>query len=389
MKADHRSRLRLGLAALLLPYCFACASSTTPTSAPTPADIPALEAQYAAEPNNSKTALMLGIAYEDAGRFSDARRLYQNYIEKGSSSKVRKELQKRMPLLQRKELEVLVKATVAREAELANSTPQPWTVAVFPFHFVGSDPQYAPLGRAMAEFLVTDLSQTNRIKVLERAQVQLLLDEMKLAQTGAVDPATAARTGRMLGAERVVQGSIEGTVRELQLATSIVRVSGNQWPGEAANQALSEQDALSALSALQKRLALRIYESLGIQLTEAERQRVTRRATENLNAILAYGRGLQAEDAGDFATAARHFSEATTLDPGFAAARASASRVTDVAAAATVDTRELTASADAAGAPSQEEFFLPNPITRDAAAEVLRTEGAGRATILEIIIRRR
>ena len=411
-------------AALIAPMCIGCASNPAP-AVPGQAEIPALEAEVgrdstrtqsalrlaqayraanqldaaarllervlARSGNESNALLLLGATYEDLGRFGDARRLYRSYIDRGGSSSVRTQLTKRLPLLQRKELEVLVKATVAREAELANTPPQPWTVAVFPFQFVGDDPQYAPLGRALAEFLVNDLSQTSRLKVVERAQVQLLLDEMKLGASGAVDPATAARTGRMLGAERVVQGSIDGSVREVQLQTSIVRVIGNQWPGEATAgaAALSETDALAALSAMQKRLALKIYSSLGIVLTEAEQARVSRRATENLAAILAYGRGLQSEDAGDFATAARNFAESAALDPNFAAARASANRVNDAAAAASVNTSELAASASPEAAPAQEDFFLPSPITRDAAAEILRTEGAGRATILDIIIRRR
>lgn len=422
MNADLTARLRL-LFALATVFCLAaCTTAGAPPGVPAAAELAALEARYAQDSvdtrtairlaqayraanrleaagtllervltraaNHSDAALLLGATYEDLGRFADARTLYRSYIEKGSSARIRKELQQRLPLLQRRELEALVRATLTREAELATAAPQPFTVAVFPFQFVGVDPQFAPLGRALAEFLVNDLSQTSRLKVVERAQVQLLLDELKFAQSGAVDPATAARTGRLLGAERVVQGSMDGAERALNLESSIVRVGENTWPGET-NVPLTEQDQLSALSAMQKRLALKIYASLGIDLTEAERERVTRRTTENLNAILAFGRGLQAEDGGDFRTAARHYAEAARIDPNFSAARTSAARVNDAATASSVDTRTLTASADAAAAPAVEEFFLPNPIARDAAAEVLRTEGAGKATIIELIIRRR
>jgi TolB-like protein len=416
--------MRLFIATLIVPSLLACASAST-SNAPTPAELPGLEARltqtpndavlavrvaqgYLAvdrnedarillertlttHPNNAPATALLGIAYEDMGRFGDARRLYRSYIEKGPAGKLRNELTQRLPLLQRKELAAQAQQAIAREAELANTPPTPWTVAVMPFAFLGDNPDYAPLGRALAEMMVTDLSQTSRLRVLERMQVQLLIDEMKLAEQGIVDPATAARTGRMLGAERVVQGSIDGSDNSMQLATSVVRVGANAWPGEAADNALTEQDAMRSLVAMQKRLALRMYESLGIQLTPAERERVSRRATENVMAILAYGRGLQAEDAGNYQAAAMHFAQAAKLDPNFTEAKQSEARVEAEADAAAVPTNELAMTAVAPPGPTAAqgapEFFLPNAMQRDKAAEILRTEGTT-STVLELIIKR-
>lgn len=423
--------MRGKLAALAAACCLGCASAPGGPAAVTPADIPNLEAKVAhnatdapsairlaqayrvanraddarqvlervvtAKPNDPQATLLLGVAYEDLGRFGDARRLYRSYIDHAPSGKVKNELANRLPLLQRRELAAQAKAALAREAEVANTPPQPWTIAVFPYQFIGIDSQFQPLGRALAEMLVNDLSLTSRLKVLERAQVQVLLDEMKLAGSAFVDPATAARTGRLLGAERVVQGSIDGGETTIQLETSIVRVSANAWPGEAAPAAnrpnvtaLSEFDALQRLVAMQKRLALRIYSSLGIELTPAERERVNRRPTENVMAVLSYGRGLQAEDAGDYARAKEQFQQAAILDPRFAAAANAWQRANAQASAENTTTTELAATVKEptqAAAPSDPDFFLPNPLSRDKVAEILRTEGTT-ATILELIIKK-
>lgn len=418
----HGTEMRLFVATLILPSLFACAAATT-SNAPSPAELPGLEARLSqnpadaalavrvaqgylaadrnddarvllertltTRPNDAAATALLGIAYEDLGRFGDARRLYRSYIDKGPSGKLRNELTQRLPLLQRKELAAQAKLAIAREAELANTPPTPWTVAVLPFDFVGDDPALAPLGRALAEMMITDLSQTSRLRVLERLQVQLLIDEMKLSEQGVVDAATAARTGRMLGAERVVQGSIDGSDQSMQLATSVVRVGANAWPGEATDNALTEKDAMRSLVAMQKRLALRMYESLGIQLTPAERERVSRRATENVMAILAYGRGLQAEDAGNYEAAAMHYAQAAKLDANFTAAAQSEERAEAKAEAEETSTAELSASAFApppATMPAGLDL-VPTSVKRDAVAEVTRTEG-GRATALELIIRR-
>lgn len=428
MSSERTPPLRLLV--LAVPLLAGCGSSFWLPPPPSPGEIPRLEGRLQSDPDDAETAvrlaqayrssdrleearsllertverhpgqpaatLVLGITYEDLGRFGDARRLYRSYIDQGGSPGLRRELENRLPLLQRRELEAAVRDALVREAELANTAPRPHTVAVFPFLFVGEDPQLAPLGRALAELLVTDLSQTSRMQVLERAQVQLLLDEMRLAEEGVVDPSTAARTGRILGAERVVQGSMDGQETELRLETSIVRVSDSAWPGEAAPSGdrphlqLSETDALAQLIDMQKRLALRIYSGLGVQLTEAERERITRRPTENIHALLAFGRGLESEDAGAFAAAASHFAEAVALDPGFAEARESAERATAMAAAEGTDTDRL--AADAAGAPElawgRDQPFLPDPFARDAAMEILRTEGFASPTVLELILRR-
>src|SRR5690606_20054840 len=108
--------------------------------------------------------------------------------------------------------------------ELAATPPVPATVAIFPFLVQMRDSTFRPLGRAMAEMLVTDLSQTDRLRVLERLRVQALADEMSLVEEGLIDPATAARGGRMLGAARVVQGSIAGSEAALQLDAAVVGV---------------------------------------------------------------------------------------------------------------------------------------------------------------------
>src|SRR5690606_21419623 len=206
----------------------------------------------------------------------------------------------RLPLLARRELEAAVRNAVAREAELAGTQPSATRIAVFPFHYEGADPELRPLGRALAGLVTTDLSQVQRLTVLERARVQLLLDELALAESGYVDPATAARGGRLLGAGRIVQGRIAGGADGVRLEAAVVRVA----TGEAPPAAVREQDELRRLFDMEKRLVLALFESLGVQLTAAERERVNRRPTESLQALLEYGLGLEAEDAGDFARAA-------------------------------------------------------------------------------------
>ena len=52
---------------------------------------------------------------------------------------------------------------------------------------------------ALTEVLVMDLAIIGRLTVLERAKVQMLLDEIALGEAGFLETATAARSGRILG----------------------------------------------------------------------------------------------------------------------------------------------------------------------------------------------
>lgn len=64
------------------------------------------------------------------------------------------------------------------------------------------------LGRAAADELTTQLVQSGRFTVIERAQLDTILAEQHLGGSGAVTPATAAKIGKLLGAQFILTGSI-------------------------------------------------------------------------------------------------------------------------------------------------------------------------------------
>src|SRR5690606_13250625 len=261
-----------------------------------------------------------------------------------------------------------------------------------PLLAVTDDPELKPLGTALAELLTTDLSQTDRLQVLERAQVQALLTEMDLAESGRVDPATAARSGRLLGAANLVQGRVEARGSDLSVQALVVNVPG----GADARAPVREEDALSRIFEMEKRLALALYEELGIELTQAERDRVTRRTTSNVQALLAFGYGLEAADAGLDVEAATHFVRALNLDPGFDLAREHWSKADQSirAAGTSADMLGRMGLAEAGDVGDWRSRFdavealMADPAVRDPTAEVLGAEGPGRRGTAEIIIRR-
>jgi len=63
-------------------------------------------------------------------------------------------------------------------------------------------------GDGMADMLTTSLVKSGKYTVIERKQINALLDEQKLGQSGAVTEQSAAQVGKMLGVELAVVGSV-------------------------------------------------------------------------------------------------------------------------------------------------------------------------------------
>jgi curli biogenesis system outer membrane secretion channel CsgG len=64
------------------------------------------------------------------------------------------------------------------------------------------------LGKAAADELVTNLVNSGKFTVIERAQLDAVLAEQRLGASGAVTAATAANIGKILGVQLILTGSI-------------------------------------------------------------------------------------------------------------------------------------------------------------------------------------
>jgi TolB-like protein len=65
---------------------------------------------------------------------------------------------------------------------------------------------YEPLGRGVADMLITELAANPAVRVVEREHLQKLLEEQSLGASGRVDRETAVRMGKVLGAHHIILG---------------------------------------------------------------------------------------------------------------------------------------------------------------------------------------
>ncbi len=308
---------------------------------------PVLERARTLDPRDGLSSLYSGLAAEALQDLTGARRAYEAYLTYGVSRRTKEQIRARLVALARQEAVAAAKAAVADEARLATVPGSPLTIAVPPLTFQGTDTTLKPLERGLAELLITDLSRSAKLTVVERDRMQALADEIALGTGGAVDSGSAVRAGRLIQAGTLVNGLIlqQGTTG-LTLDARLVSVADGRF-----GEGTTVTNTLDALFAMEKQLAFGLFERLGVQLTPAERQLVERRPTSNLNAFLAYSRGLQAADDGRFEDAARYFDDARSIDPGLAALRAQATTAAVQAASTGTQVNATSIEASIQGSP--------------------------------------
>ncbi|MEZ4700962.1 MAG: CsgG/HfaB family protein [Rhodothermales bacterium] len=288
-----------------------------------------LEQAYARNATDPKTLFHLGMANETLARRDTAIRLYEKYATVSRESPYRRLMQGRYAWLSRRMLRDDMARLVSEESAIADSAASPRIVAVFPLVYQGTEARFQPLARGLAEMMSVDLARVNALRVVERIRLQALLDELQLSQSQYTDASTAPRVGRLLGAGRLVSGAYNVLGgNDIRLESALVAMESSEL-----TQLDPQSETLRNLFLAQKAVVFDLIDRLGIELTAQERQGIEFVPTQNLQAFLAFSRGLLEEDNDNFELASRAYGEAASLDPGFSQAAAKAEETAAMAEA--------------------------------------------------------
>jgi TolB-like protein len=189
------------------------------------------------------------------------------------------------------------------------------TVAVLPLEQGAGSETYAGLGKALAGMLVTDLSKVEGLTLVERSRLDAVMDELKLGESAFVDPATAQKLGKGLGAELVVVGDYSVVGDTFLMSARLVKVESGEVK-KAADASGTVADFVGVEKAVVKGLLDQVAAP-----EAARKPALETSATESFEALQAYGQGLDAQDAGKVEDAKRAFAEAVRADPEFGLAK--------------------------------------------------------------------
>jgi len=283
--------------------------------------IPLFQKALATKPEDGKSILYLGLSYEGLLAFDDAIKTYKNYTKVSRLSRIRQTIEGRIKILIRKRIAQAARESLANEAQLNVASIPEDTIAVAYFQYDGANEELKTVRKGLTDMLINDLTNVKKLKVVERTRLQVLLEEMKLAETGLIDESTSPRVGRLLGANRIVNGAFA------DLAEEQLRIDANVTLTKEAklDSTTDVSGKLEKFFALEKELAFKVIDSMGITLTDAEREAIQKIPTESMLAFLAFNRGLDLSDQGRYKEAATAFNEAVQIDPNFTEASAAAS----------------------------------------------------------------
>ncbi len=321
-----------------------------------------------------RTTLYRGLVSEATGDTDAAMTAYRKVLTMRPSGSVRQLAHAHYEALLRNQAARLARAARDAEATGQFTTPPANTIAVVAFDTADLPAELAPMGKGLANFLALDLGKVHALKVLERLEIDRITDELKLMQSGLVDPATRVRAGHLLGSRRLVTGTVQvpsSGQLELYGALSDARADASRDLDPVAGQ-------LTRFFRLEKDLAFAIIADLGITLTPEERSAIELVPTENFAAFLAYSRGVTYRDEGRYREAAVEFQKAHHADGGFTEASDMAALTEDVATASGGDDAASDAGLAADGARGR--FFQVLQGESGVMPVSLATDGAGSPT---------
>lgn len=127
-------------------------------------------------------------------------------------------------------------------ATAASTWAQPRTrVAVIEFTEKAGGHWSGYVGKAAEDWFVNALVNAQKFQVMERQQLQSLMQEQGFQLSGAVDPSTAARLGKMAGVQYVVFGNIDFAQKNQEVHTGgLGSLLGKAIPWGSAGKKTSE-----------------------------------------------------------------------------------------------------------------------------------------------------
>lgn len=191
-------------------------------------------------------------------------------------------------------------------------------VAILPFSaatvVLGEDTQ--ALSAVLTGMIATELSERSALTVVERGEVDALIESRQLALSGRLGPDVEVQLGQLLGAQYVVTGSVVFEREQARLDIRLVDVE----TGEATNAFKEKVGRDNFLDAVET-LAARFTENLNVA------PRAVAVADAPPAAKLAFSRGLDYERRGMEDRAAGMYQRVLELFPDHEGAKTALSRV--------------------------------------------------------------
>ncbi len=215
---------------------------------------------------------------------------------------------------------VLIATLAAGAARAQDSRPG---VAVLPFENGGSygkdKEDFEALRKGIAGMLMSELSQSPAIRLVDREQIRKLLDEQGLAAANSVDAQTAAKLGKLVGARYMIAGTFIDLYGDFRIDARIIDVETSEII-----KVVKSDPKLT-----DRKQMFRIIQSVGERVIEgaklpplpAAQAQAAKARNVPTDALALYSRALLYQDKGEKQRAIEFYDQAIKAFPEYAEAR--------------------------------------------------------------------
>ena len=98
------------------------------------------------------------------------------------------------------------------------------SIAVIEFKTLNKEAQKISLGNLVSETFTSSLVNSSAFKIIERAQLDKVIKEMEMNQTGFIETTDAVEIGKMLHADAIITGSVALLEGQIQLNARIIDI---------------------------------------------------------------------------------------------------------------------------------------------------------------------
>ncbi len=200
-------------------------------------------------------------------------------------------------------------------------------IAVLPFNNGGSYGQqkedFDALERGIAGMMISELGSNPAARVVERQEIQRLVDEQNLGAQGRVEAGSAAKIGKLVGARYMVMGTFVDFYGDFRVDVRLI----NAETGEVVKTE-SERMQRDHLYDIIRNVAGRLMKDANLPALprQASDQRMSRQVPTE--ALTYYSRALLYQDRGQKDKAVEMFNKALAIFPEYAEAQDGLQRVT-------------------------------------------------------------
>jgi TolB-like protein len=190
------------------------------------------------------------------------------------------------------------------------------SIAVLPFENFSDDKENAFFADGIQDDILTNLSKISDLKVISRTSVMPYRRKEK----------SVREIGKALGVSTILEGSVQKSQNRVRVNVQLINAVNDEhiW------SEMYDRD-LTDVFAIQTDLAKKITQELRAKLSPTEKEQMTRKPTENGEAYLAFVQAhnfqREVEDLPKLKQAEQLYERALKLDPNFALACASFSRL--------------------------------------------------------------